>query len=107
MLGATPAIYTRVREGESELRVSIGDEDVVLASVVSFAQAGLSQGPQPKSQSPLLKRTSVSPVSSSWVSWLPAPAWPTSWPDQKSVRSRRDPSQMCYSVTSTQAGADG
>jgi hypothetical protein len=48
--------------------VSIGDEGVVLLSVLSFAQAGLSQGPQPKSQSPLLKRTSVSPVSNSWVS---------------------------------------
>jgi hypothetical protein len=37
--------------------VSIGDEGVVLPSVLSFAQAGLSQGPQPKSQSPLPKRT--------------------------------------------------
>ena len=51
MLGATPAICTRVSEGESELRVSVGDEGVVLPSVLSFAQAGLSQGPQPKSQS--------------------------------------------------------
>lgn len=28
----------------------------------------------------------------------PAPAWPTSWPDQKPVRRERDPSQMCHSV---------
>jgi hypothetical protein len=39
---------------------------------------------------------------------LPAPAWPTSWPDQKPVRPYgRDPSQMCHTVTPTQAGADG
>jgi hypothetical protein len=50
--------------------VSIGDEGVVLPPVLSFAQAGLSQGPQPKSQSPLLKRTSVSPVSNLWVSLI-------------------------------------
>jgi hypothetical protein len=48
--------------------VSIGDEGVVLPPVLSFAQADLSQGPQPKSQSPLLKRTSVSPITNSWVS---------------------------------------
>ena len=47
--------------------VSIGDDGVVLPSVLSFAQAGLPQGPQPKSQSPLLKRTSVKPVSNQWV----------------------------------------
>ena len=51
MLGATLLSARGFREGESELRVSIGDEGVVLASVLSFAQAGLSQGPQPKSQS--------------------------------------------------------
>jgi hypothetical protein len=36
-----------------------------------------------------------------------APAWPTGWLDQKLVRTEvRDPSQMCCSVTSSQAGVD-
>jgi hypothetical protein len=68
MLGATLLSARGFREGESELRVSIGDEGVVLPSVLSVADAGLSQSPQPKSQSPLLKRTSVSLVSNLWVS---------------------------------------
>jgi hypothetical protein len=44
MLGVTPAICTRVSEGESELRVSIGDEGVVLPSVLSFTTTNYNSG---------------------------------------------------------------
>ena len=41
---------------------------------------------------------------------VPTPAWPTNWLDQKPVRlplaGFRDSSQICRSVTSTQAGVD-
>jgi hypothetical protein len=38
--------------------------------------------------------------------WLPAPAWPTSWLDQKHVRASVTRHRYAVLVTFTQAGAD-
>ena len=38
--------------------------------------------------------------------WLPAPAWPTSWPDLEACPRERDPSQICRFGDRTQAGAE-
>ena len=85
-----------------------GGDDYGSVSVVAVLLGGGPPGSVPVTRCDSLRiRPLVACLASDLSVVVPAPAWPTSWPDQKPVRpAGRDPSQMCRSVTPTQAGAD-